>query len=638
MTPFDRDSTIFALGIFDQGARILALTVFLGLVGCPSDDESSASSDVGVSLDTAGDATLDVGEDVSDVADTGSDAGNDSSEDVPDMAETANGDTGPEDASTDATSECVAAMPDEPCQTCVCENGAWDCTPVADDSPCDAGCELDGMCAAGQCQPTGGTPCDDENPCTTDTCSAGGECSHTPASDGTVCADGLGCLLDSTCSAGACAAGTSYTCDDGKACTIDECTGGGECDHSLIADTCDIDGSCVAAGESNPAEACETCDPSASTTAWTAVADCTSGFPIELPFTVAGTGFDVSDDGGSTVAGWAGNDVQALCFDAAGTKAGDVTLTGLLAQPDMGDSGVYVARADTTGQSVVVAFAWPSDNAATSQTAWWLDDECNVTGGPVHLQPLAQDLSGGVLEYFDVVMGDDGQTAIVFQSRPGADTGAYWPTLALFDGTGTAVNTPTQFGIDVCNQSGNGIRVAMRETTGDVIVSCQGHSWVPIHAQRFDATGAAIDDAMFMVNIDGGSAWYDSHQVGMGADGSFVVVWSDSGNNTLQGAFFDSSAAHIATVALGTADGGWYDIYRNVHARIQTFANGDYLIAGPYYQSDLKWIGRVDSTGGSVADLQLTEFPPLVRADADGDVYALPGGSQLVKNQSPWSF
>jgi hypothetical protein len=65
--------------------------------------------------------------------------------------------------------------------------------------------------------------CDDQNPCTVDTCDEG-FCTHTPTDLGTTCADDDLCNGDETCDGtGICLPGTPVDVDDGDACTADAC-------------------------------------------------------------------------------------------------------------------------------------------------------------------------------------------------------------------------------------------------------------------------------------------------------------------------------------------------------------------------------------------------------------------------------
>jgi len=55
---------------------------------------------------------------------------------------------------------------------------------------------------------------------------------------------------------------SAAACDDGLSCTVDDCIAG-HCESAIGPGTCLIDGTCRAAGEVNPADDCEACDPSA---------------------------------------------------------------------------------------------------------------------------------------------------------------------------------------------------------------------------------------------------------------------------------------------------------------------------------------------------------------------------------------
>ncbi len=67
-----------------------------------------------------------------------------------------------------------------------------------------------------------GVSCDDDNPCTTDSCIVGsGLCEHINNSN--ACDDGNACTEGDACSGGSCAAGSDLTCDDQNSCTNDSC-------------------------------------------------------------------------------------------------------------------------------------------------------------------------------------------------------------------------------------------------------------------------------------------------------------------------------------------------------------------------------------------------------------------------------
>ncbi len=64
--------------------------------------------------------------------------------------------------------------------------------------------------------------CDDNNPCTTDTCDSAKGCVF--ANNSLACSDGSVCTENDACKDGKCVAGAKQkSCDDGKKCTKDSC-------------------------------------------------------------------------------------------------------------------------------------------------------------------------------------------------------------------------------------------------------------------------------------------------------------------------------------------------------------------------------------------------------------------------------
>lgn len=93
-------------------------------------------------------------------------------------------------------------------------------------SPCPDGDACNGTetCdAMGACVPGMPLDCDDQNPCTVDSCDAMGGCAHVDAADGTACSDGDVCNGEELCMAGACSPGATLDCDDQNMCTADTC-------------------------------------------------------------------------------------------------------------------------------------------------------------------------------------------------------------------------------------------------------------------------------------------------------------------------------------------------------------------------------------------------------------------------------
>jgi hypothetical protein len=145
---------------------------------------------------------------------------------------------------------------DDPCTADTCDP-AVGCVTVdsPEGTPCSTATVCAGTCAGGEC--SGGLPieCDDGNPCTSDACDPGsGDCTHDDRPDGAACDDGDACTAGEACTGGDCAGGTATVCDDENACTLDGCAPGTGCAHVAVADgtscgdgnACNGDESCVA--------------------------------------------------------------------------------------------------------------------------------------------------------------------------------------------------------------------------------------------------------------------------------------------------------------------------------------------------------------------------------------------------------
>jgi hypothetical protein len=67
--------------------------------------------------------------------------------------------------------------------------------------------------------------CNDNNPCTVDTCNSDGSCGHAAAADGTTCSDGNACTQADACQSGACVGASPVICF-----ASDQCHDAGVCD------------------------------------------------------------------------------------------------------------------------------------------------------------------------------------------------------------------------------------------------------------------------------------------------------------------------------------------------------------------------------------------------------------------------
>ena len=113
---------------------------------------------------------------------------------------------------------------------------------------CDDGseCTQTDKCLAGKCVGGNNLNCDDNDPCTTDSCDPFTGCQHVVASDAACASDGKDCTLD-TCKNGKCEhiVTDSLPCQsDGEQCTDDVCMAG-VCKHVNSSKPCDDGNSCT---------------------------------------------------------------------------------------------------------------------------------------------------------------------------------------------------------------------------------------------------------------------------------------------------------------------------------------------------------------------------------------------------------
>ncbi len=153
-----------------------------------------------------------------------------------------------------------AALPCDdgnPCTSDACEP-AQGCLHQNNSAPCDAdanGCTSPDVCKTGVCTAGPQLNCADDLPCTSDSCDkATSSCVHIGATnDGISCdADGSVCTMGDKCLGGICKPGPDANCDDNNPCTADTCTPTQGCLHTNIADKtscgtnlCCISGSCT---------------------------------------------------------------------------------------------------------------------------------------------------------------------------------------------------------------------------------------------------------------------------------------------------------------------------------------------------------------------------------------------------------
>lgn len=137
---------------------------------------------------------------------------------------------------------------DNPCSADTCSSGSCQHGPATPGTSCAHGnvCNASGQCV--EC--LSAAECDDDSPCTTDSCTSG-LCAHGSASSGTACGHGGSCDGAGTCLPPACS--VAADCDDDDPCTTDACAGsscsngpapaGVSCAHGNV---CNGAGDCVA--------------------------------------------------------------------------------------------------------------------------------------------------------------------------------------------------------------------------------------------------------------------------------------------------------------------------------------------------------------------------------------------------------
>lgn len=132
----------------------------------------------------------------------------------------------------DCTSDCDDG---NVCTEDTCDDGACEYTPQS-----GLYCALNndlctfGLCQRGECVAYQRVNCDNENPCTIQSCNPNtGNCDSTNKTNGTPCNDDNPCTNNTTCTDGVCGGGTNVcplgacpNCDDDNPCTNDMCNGG----------------------------------------------------------------------------------------------------------------------------------------------------------------------------------------------------------------------------------------------------------------------------------------------------------------------------------------------------------------------------------------------------------------------------
>ena len=151
--------------------------------------------------------------------------------------------------------DCSAAA--DACHTGVCDELGAACVPVPvpDGTACGQGACAGlqwsrSICEQGACTGTESQDCDDQNPCTLDSCDPASACGNLPAHEGEECGARACDLLQWTrvvCRAGACdLVEPVEDCFDGNPCTDDGCDAAAGCQNVPNEDPCDDGDACTA--------------------------------------------------------------------------------------------------------------------------------------------------------------------------------------------------------------------------------------------------------------------------------------------------------------------------------------------------------------------------------------------------------
>jgi len=129
---------------------------------------------------------------------------------------------------------------DNPCTEDACNaDTGCDNQSLAEGTPCldDNACNGEETCSAtGNCQIGRALRCNDDNTCTADSCDPAEGCKNIPVEAGTSCSDGNACNGREECgAAGTCQTAAPLSCDDDNPCTADSCDPRGGCRHDPVA-------------------------------------------------------------------------------------------------------------------------------------------------------------------------------------------------------------------------------------------------------------------------------------------------------------------------------------------------------------------------------------------------------------------
>ena len=140
----------------------------------------------------------------------------------------------------------LACNDGNPCTDDSCSESKG-CIAGANTATCDDGnaCTTKDTCSGGKCGKGVAKSCDDNNPCSDDSCDEVKGC--VSAANSAVCSDGNACTAGDACKSGACTSGPALACVDVNPCTMDFCDPAKGCQHPHSTLPCDDGDACTAA-------------------------------------------------------------------------------------------------------------------------------------------------------------------------------------------------------------------------------------------------------------------------------------------------------------------------------------------------------------------------------------------------------
>jgi hypothetical protein len=407
--------------------------------------------------------------------------------------------------------------------------------------------------------------CDDKNPCTTDTCDAvKGQCGY--VTNTAACNDGNACTQLDACDAGKCVGSNPKNCDDGNPCTTDGCTAAtGACTQTNNTAACSDNNACTtgdacSSGKCNPGATVKTCNDNSVCT--NDSCDPVTGNCLFVPngnycpdFSMQSGAFDVSSDGGLTVAGHKTltDKISVQCFNGSGAAVKPSIQLGTVKYT--ATATLRLARSRNTGISFVTWHdfqSWPNPPYDFETYTAIVDAQCNVLVPQTRLEPTAPK---GIIRFADVAASDGDLGAYFYEHQSWSQY-----RLVVLSKTG-AVVTAIDAGKGTCGNGALSRSLAMDRSTGRVVLGCETLTTAR-YVRRFEIDGTPVDPNWIAVPEANTGQWHN-----------FATAANDFGQFAFAAAsvvtFFDSNAAKAASVNVGTMQSLWD---RQLAAK-----NGDYL-------------------------------------------------------------